>query len=145
MTNTIGTIVGFVPLQSTQILGASLNAAAGLGTAGLSIVRTKQFLKKANETIFRPKGLHTQICKTEKMLTQIGITGERAVFARGQVQAMIGSLRADEPSRNAIARRMEGLSDRVMGLSFEGVEAPVVPNSWMKKVGSFAAQRAEKK
>lgn len=145
VTNTIGTIVSFVPLQSTQILGASLNAAAGLGTAGVSIVRTKRYMAKANETIFGPRGLHAQICKTEKMLAQIGMAGESPVFARNQVQAMLGSARADEPSRIAIMKRMEALGDRVMSLSFERIEAPVVPENWLKKVGAFAAQRAEKK
>jgi hypothetical protein len=145
VTNTIGTIVGFVPLQSTQIVGASLNAAAGLGTAGVSIVRTKRYMKKANETIFRPKGLHAQICKTEKMLVQIGMGCDAAVFAKSQFQAMLSSAQANEPSQNAIARRMGALGDRVMPLSFEDIEAPVAPDNWAKKIGSFAAQRAEKK
>lgn len=144
VTDAIGTIVGFVPLQTTQIVGASLNVAAGIGTAGVSIVRTKRYMKKANETIFKPKGLHAQICKTEQMLTQIGLGGDTVVFAKSQFQAMIGSAQAQEPSGNAIARRMESLGDRVMKLSFDNIAAPVSPNNWAKKLGSFAAQHAEK-
>jgi hypothetical protein len=144
VTDAIGTIVGFVPLQTTQIISTSLNVAAGIGTAGVSIVRTKRYMKKANETIFKPKGLHAQICKTEQMLTQTGMAGDTVVFAKSQFQAMIGSAQAHEPSGNAIARRMESLGDRVMSLSFENIEAPVSPANWAKKLGSFAAQRAEK-
>ncbi|KAJ5370293.1 uncharacterized protein N7496_006385 [Penicillium cataractarum] len=124
VTNTIGTIVSFVPLQTAQIVGASLNVAAGLGTAGVSMVRTKRYMKQANETIFKPRGLHAQICKTDKMLSQMGMAGDTAVFAKGQAQAMLSSAQANEPSRHAIARRMQALGDRM---------------------GSFAAQRAEKK
>jgi chromosome segregation ATPase len=145
VTDAIGTIVGFVPLQTTQIVGASLNVAAGIGTAGVSIVRTKRYMKKANETIFKPKGLHAQICKTEQMLTQIGKEGDTVVFAKSQFQAMLGSAQAQEPSGNAIARRMESLGDRVMKLSFDNIAAPVSPNNWAKKLGSYAAQHAEKK
>ncbi|OKP01320.1 hypothetical protein PENSUB_7310 [Penicillium subrubescens] len=145
VTDAIGTIVGFVPLQTTQIVGASLNVAAGIGTAGVSIVRTNRYMKKANETIFKPKGLHAQICKTERMLTQIGMEGDTVVFAKSQFQAMIGSSQAQEPSGNTIARRMESLGDRVMKLSFDSIAAPVSPDNWAKKLGSYAAQHAEKK
>lgn len=79
-TNAIGSPVGLVPLQTAQIVGGSLNLVAGLGSAGVSIVRTKQYMTKANETIFKPKGLHAQICKTEKMLDRIGLANKAAVF-----------------------------------------------------------------
>ncbi|KAF3386551.1 hypothetical protein F1880_001405 [Penicillium rolfsii] len=141
VTNTIGSIVGLVPLQSTQIIGASLNLAAGIGSAGISIVRTKRYMKKANETIFKPKGLHAQICKTEKMLGQIGWGFDTAVFEK----SMLSSAQTNEPSKSAIERRMAALGDCVMRLSFEHVEAPVAPENWAKKISSFATQRAEKK
>jgi hypothetical protein len=136
---------GLCSLQTTQIVGASLNVAAGIGTAGVSIVRTKRYMKKANETVFMPKGLHAQICKTEQMHTQIGMEGYSVVFAKRQFQAMIGSAQAHEPSGNAIARRMESLGDRVMSLLFDKIPAPVSPNNWAKKLGSFSAQHAKKK
>ncbi|KAJ5160495.1 uncharacterized protein N7482_007499 [Penicillium canariense] len=145
VTNHIGDILGFVPLQTTQIVGASINLAAGLGAAGVSIVRTKQYMKKANERIFKPKGLHAQICKTGKMLGQVGMANDTVIFAKTQYQAPVSSARANEPSGNAITRRMEPLGDRVMALSFDNISAPVSPDNWMKKVGVYAVQRAEKK
>ncbi|KAJ5660114.1 hypothetical protein N7507_006565 [Penicillium longicatenatum] len=140
-TNAVGSIIGLVPLGTAQIVGAGLNAGAGLATAGVSIARTKSYMKTANETIFKPKGLHVQISKTDKMLSQIGMPNDGAVFARHQYRRIMDAP-ADE---NPIAQRMSVLGDRVMRLSFEGVSAPVSPDNWMKKVGSFSAQRAEQK
>lgn len=141
-TNAVGSIVGLVPLGTAQMVGAGLNAGAGLATAGVSIARTKSYMKAANEKIFKPKGLHVQISKTDKMLSQIGMPNDGAVFARHQYR---GIMDAQTPDDNPIAQRMTVLGDRVMRLSFENVDAPVSPDNWMKKVGSFAAQRAEQK
>ncbi|KAJ5489408.1 hypothetical protein N7539_004298 [Penicillium diatomitis] len=81
-TNTIGSLVGMVPLHTAQIVGTSLSVVAGLGTAGVAIVRTKKYMTWANEVIFKPKGLLAQLCKTEKMLGQIGMEGtERCLCA----------------------------------------------------------------
>ena len=136
-TSTIGNIVGFVPIPSAQIVGSTISLASGLGMATTSIMRTKQYMKKANESIFKPKSLHAQICKTEKMLMQTGINCDVSVFAQRQYQM------GEAPgSGNHLVRRMNALGDRVMGLSFD-VEAPVAPDNWMKKIGAYSAQRAE--
>ncbi|KAJ5527799.1 hypothetical protein N7513_011958 [Penicillium frequentans] len=141
-TNAVGSIVGLVPLGTAQLVGAGLNVGAGLATAGVSHARTKSYMKTANERIFKPKGLHVQISKTDKMLSQIGMPNDGAVFARHQYR---GIMDAQTPDDNLIAQRMTVLGDRVMRISFENVDAPVSPDNWMKKVGSFAAQRAEQK
>lgn len=136
-TSTIGNIVGFVPIPSAQIVGNSISLASGLGMAATSVMRTKQYMKKANDNIFTPKGLHVQICKTEKMLMQTGIRCDASVFAQGQYQV------GEAPGTgNHLVRRMDALGDRVMGLSFD-VEAPVAPDNWMRKIGAYSAQRAE--
>ncbi|KAJ5289481.1 uncharacterized protein N7443_009734 [Penicillium atrosanguineum] len=136
-TSTIGNIVGFIPIPSAQIVGNSVRLASGLGMAATSIMRTKQYMAKANEIIFKPRNLHAQICKTEKMLMQTGIKCDASVFAQGQYQ--IGEAPG---SGNHLVRRMDALGDRVTGLSFD-VEAPVSPDNWLKKMGSYSAQRAE--
>jgi hypothetical protein len=140
----IGSIVGFVPLASTQIAGGAINLAAGLSAAGVSFVRTKQFMKRSNETIFKPKGLHAQLCKTDKMLEHIGMANNGAVFAGQQSRAVLenGQVEADQ---NPISRRMEVLGDRVTKLSFHDVEARLAPDNWIKKAGAYSAQRAESK
>ncbi|KAJ6131116.1 hypothetical protein N7523_001576 [Penicillium sp. IBT 18751x] len=136
-TNTIGNIVGFVPIPSAQIVSSTISLASGLGMAATSILRTKQYMKKANEIIFHPRRLHAQVCKTDKMLLQTGINCDASVFAQGQYR--IGEAPGDG---NHLVRRMDALGDRVMALSFD-VEAPVAPDNWMKKIGAYSAQRAE--
>lgn len=143
-TNTLGNIVGFIPLSTAQVVGGSINVASGLGMAATSIIRTKQYMAQANENIFRPKGLHAQICKTEKMLVRTGVRCDGSVFAQGQYQAMIDSAGMENASRNHLARRMEALGGGVVELEFDGLDAPVAPSNWMKKFGAYSAQRAEK-
>lgn len=138
----VGSIVGFVPLASTQIASSAMSLAAGLGTAGVSFVRTKRFMKKANETIFKPKGLHVQLCKTDQMLNHIGMANNGAVFAGQQSQAILENVQT-EAGQNPISRRMEVLGDRVTKLTFDDVNAPIAPDNWMKKVAAYSAQRAE--
>ncbi|KAJ5684714.1 uncharacterized protein N7477_001059 [Penicillium maclennaniae] len=138
-TNTTGNIVGFVPIPSAQIVSSTISLASGLGMAATSILRTKQYMKEANEIIFHPRRLHAQVCKTDKMLMQTGINCDALVFAQGQYR--IGEASGDG---NHSVRRMDALGDRVMALSFD-VEAPVAPDNWMKKIGAYSAQRAEQK
>lgn len=140
----VGNIVGFVPLASTQIAGGAINLAAGLGAAGVSSARTKRFMKRANETIFKPKGLHAQICKTDKMLSHIGMANNGAVFAGQQSRATLENVQA-EADRSPISSRMEVLGDRVARLSFDNLGAPLAPDDWMKRIGAYSAQRAESK
>lgn len=144
-TSTVGKLVGFVPLATAQMVGGGLNLAAGIGAAGISIARTKTYMKRANETLFKPRGLHAQIVKTEKMLGLIGMAVDCDVFIQRQYQVMVDNARTECDNGNPIAGRMDALGDRVMELSFDGVDAPVAPENWMKKLGAYQAQRAEKK
>ncbi|KAJ5212590.1 uncharacterized protein N7498_004236 [Penicillium cinerascens] len=124
----IGNVVGFVPSATAQIVGSSINLASGLGIAATSIIRTKQYMKKANETVFSPRGLHAQICKTGKMLLQIGVRPENA--------------QPEIASKACLVKRMSALGEEVMRLDFD-VGAPVEQSNWMKKLGAYSAQRAE--
>jgi len=58
-----GTVVGFVPLQATQMVDAALNASAKLGTVAVSKGRTELFLRDPNRTNFAPRGLKVEIGK----------------------------------------------------------------------------------
>lgn len=146
-TNMIGNVVGFVPSATAQIVGSSINLASGLGMAATSIFRTKQYMKKANEAIFSPRGLHAQICKTGKMLLQTGVRCDESVFVQGQYAAMGDDTRPENvrpeiASRVHLVKRMNALGEEVMRLDFE-VGAPVDQSNWMKKLGAYSAQRAE--
>lgn len=158
-TSQIGMIVGFVPLATTQIIGSCVEAAAGLGSAGVSVVRTKQYLKKANQGTFWPRGLFARVVKTEKMLSLVGIGG---AFSSEQYSALVGRRSSDGDSphgrfnpcytdqagfqvQTPLERRMALLGDRVMRLSFDNVASPAEVDNWMKKWGAYSAQKAEQK
>ncbi|KAJ5956374.1 hypothetical protein N7501_010653 [Penicillium viridicatum] len=141
-TNKIGMFVGFVPLATAQIVGGGLQVAAGLGGAGVSAIRTKQYLKKVNEVIFNPKGLLVRVVKTDKMLSLVGVR-DPWVFSGEQYRVLVDG---DEgQSQSPLATRMAALGDRVMSLTFDELAAPADEDNWMKKWGAYPAQRAEKK
>ncbi|CAI7640864.1 unnamed protein product [Penicillium glandicola] len=153
-TNAVGNLVGLVPLQSTQLVGGGINLIAGLGSAGVSKVRTQQYMETANATIFKPKGLHAQICKTEKMLERVGLVNEAGLFAHQHYRDILEDARPGDPDAlnvsrgfigNPIEKRMEGLGGKAMKLSFDNLSAPVEPDNWMKKLGAHSAQRAGQK
>jgi hypothetical protein len=160
-TTEFGMMVGFVPLATTQIIGSSLEAAAGLASAGVSVVRTKQYLKKVNQVTFGPRGFCARVVKTEKMLSLIGVGGS---FSSDQYSALVGRQSSDEGSsaggsgsrtyspdqtitqiQSPLEKRMALLGDRVMRLSFDNVASPAEVDNWMKKWGTYSAQKAEQK
>lgn len=141
-TNKIGMLVGFVPLATAQIVGSGLQVAAGLGSAGVSAVRTKQYLKKANEVIFNPKGLLVRVVKTDKMLSLVGVRDSR-VFSGEQYRLLVGG--DGSQSQSPLETRMAALGDRVMSLTFDELAAPADEDNWMKKWGAYSAQKKEKK
>ncbi|OGE47784.1 hypothetical protein PENARI_c037G03450 [Penicillium arizonense] len=113
-TGQIGMMVGFVPLATTQIIGNSLEAAAGLAGAGVSAIRTKQYLKKGAPS------------------PQISIV----LLLGGNLPMTIQS---------PLEKRMALLGDRVMRLSFDNVASPAEADNWIKKWGTYSAQKAEQK
>lgn len=142
-TNKIGMLVSFVPLVTAQIVGAGLQVAAGLGSAGVSAVRTKQHLKKANEVIFNPKGLLVRVVKTDKMLSLVGVR-DSMVFSEEQFRVLVGG--DESQSQSPLVTRMAALGDRVISLTFDELAAPADDeHNWMKKWGAYSAQQAEKK
>ncbi|KGO55118.1 hypothetical protein PEX2_029360 [Penicillium expansum] len=140
-TSKIGMLVGFVPLLTAQAVGSGLQLAAGLGSAGVSVVRTKQYLKKANEVIFNPKGLLVRIVKTDKMLSLVGLQNSM-VFSGEQYRVLVGD---GGQSQSPLATRMAALGNSVMPLTFDELAAPADEDNWMKKWGAYSAQKAEKK
>lgn len=70
-----GNIVGFVPLQTAQIVGASVNFAANVATFGVSKGRTEMCLRAANRELFAPRGLKVEISKLDALAKIAGIPG----------------------------------------------------------------------
>lgn len=60
-----GSMVGFVPLATAQIVGASINAASTIGTIAMSKGRLEMALSEANKQLFGPRGLKVAIGKLD--------------------------------------------------------------------------------
>lgn len=92
-----------------------------------AISRTKRYMKKANESIFLPRGLHAQLCRSESIIGQIGMSSdsEDSLFLQNNpVHAGWEDVSLDNPAANPIAERMRCLGDRVMKLSYEHASGP---------------------
>ncbi|KAJ5195794.1 hypothetical protein N7449_006273 [Penicillium cf. viridicatum] len=119
-------------LQATNKIG--MLVAAGLGSAGVSAVRTKQYLKEANEVIFNPKGLLVRVVKTDKMLSLVGVR-DSMVFSGEQFRVLIGG--NESQSQSPLETRMAALGDRVISLTFDELAAPADEDNWIKKWGAY--------
>lgn len=70
-----GNVIGFVPSAAAQMAGGIINLTAGVATGVLQHGRTEIELKRANEELFRPRGLKVEIAKTEALAKLAGIPG----------------------------------------------------------------------
>jgi hypothetical protein len=145
--NQAGNIAGMAPSMIAQIVGVGVNVTASIGSAVTTKVRSKKYLAKANEELFNPKGLHVQVCKTEKMLEYVGLSGQDNVFSRYKQAFEYTQMNGPmiQGNNNPTLQRMQSLGNRVMTISFNNVEAPTKPDGWMKKWGAHEARRAEEK
>ncbi|KAJ5740843.1 hypothetical protein N7493_000715 [Penicillium malachiteum] len=146
----IGNLLGFAPSATLQIVGGSMNLAAGLGTVAASKIRTKKYMKKVNAEIFEPKGLHARLCKTDKMLAMAGLPNDKNLFMptpptplRPGTQS-VPQPPSGEDTKMVIRKRMAVLGDNVMPIMLDNVAPPAEQKNWMKKMGQKAAADAEK-
>ncbi|KAJ6036143.1 hypothetical protein N7540_000422 [Penicillium herquei] len=146
----IGNLLGFASSATLQIVGGSMNLAAGLGTVAASKIRTKKYIKKANAQLFEPKGLHARLCKTDKMLAMAGLPNDKNLFMP-TAPALLrpGTQNVPQPPpgediKMVIRRRMAVLGDSVMPISLDDVVPPAEQKNWLKKMGQKAAADAEK-
>ncbi|KAI3265389.1 hypothetical protein CBS147309_6282 [Penicillium roqueforti] len=137
--NNAANVGGMAPSMIVQMVSVSVNVVAGVSSSVTTKVRTKKYLAKANEELFHPKGLHVQMCKTDKMLEYVGLGDQENVFVRQQYQD------ASESNNHPIMQRMSLLGNRVMSLSFNNVKEPTMPDGFWKKWGAKEASKAEQK
>ncbi|KUJ15006.1 uncharacterized protein LY89DRAFT_784042 [Mollisia scopiformis] len=55
-----------------QAVGGVFQVVSVLGSAGVSVIRVRRYMKKANANIFAPRGLIVKIMSTKKMMTEVG-------------------------------------------------------------------------
>ncbi|KAB2578015.1 hypothetical protein BFW01_g9390 [Lasiodiplodia theobromae] len=67
-----GGMVMSAPILPVQIAGGGLQALAALGSGAVTLLRAKQFLKRANADIFNPRGLAVRTCTTKRMMQAVG-------------------------------------------------------------------------
>ncbi|KIM92769.1 hypothetical protein OIDMADRAFT_185037 [Oidiodendron maius Zn] len=143
----IAGLVGFIPLHTAQLVSNGVGLAANVGAAGVSHVRTKQYLKYANETLFGPRGLRVQIFKTEKMLEYIRFP--KKDIMQGDLSRIVGTSGVDSESGvDLFDNRMKELGDYIMPLIFDArISAPLDQDNrgWMKQLGDSQVRRTEKK
>ncbi|CAG8089472.1 unnamed protein product [Penicillium olsonii] len=155
-TNQAANIAGMAPSMIVQLVGVGVNVAAGISSTVTTKTRTKKYLAKANKELFHARGLHVQMCKTDKMLEYAGLGGQENVFLRQQYREstehamqmripMNGPMGSAETANHPIMHRMAALGDRVMPLSFDYVEAATKPEGFWKKWGAKEATKADQK
>jgi hypothetical protein len=59
-------------IPPAQLAGGVVQILSVIGSAGVSIVRVKRYLKKSTEEIFKPRGLCVRIMGTKKMMSAVG-------------------------------------------------------------------------
>lgn len=72
-----GGMVMSAPILPVQIAGGGLQALAALGSGAVTVLRAKQFLKRANAEIFNPRGLAVRTCTTKRMMQAVGRGDEK--------------------------------------------------------------------
>ncbi|CAL00867.1 uncharacterized protein An12g09610 [Aspergillus niger] len=131
-------ILGFIPSLEAQLAALGMQVAAELGTITVSKLRTKMFLREANETVFGPVGLRVRVLGTEGLLRVLGVEGDR--LGLGEVfdyDFEQGSSKSEGGGGfDPVRRRMDALREYVAPVVF--VDDMAVGNGgggdWVRKV-----------
>ena len=152
-----GTIVGFVPLATAQIVGGAVNAATTIGTQVISKGRTEIFLRSANKEIFNPRGLKVEVSKIDALAKIAGIP---ILTPKGKVEKGVNLLepvgmeevqriQSGESAMSGQQRRLQALEPYIAHLELddlpeiEGKSNPL--SKWNAGASEFGRKRGEKK
>ncbi|KAL2860744.1 uncharacterized protein BJX67DRAFT_368007 [Aspergillus lucknowensis] len=67
-------------IHPVEIAGMVIETVSEAASEGSSYLQTRRYLKKANEEVFGPRGIHVRICGFDEMLEVVGVSG---MWARG--------------------------------------------------------------
>ncbi|KAL7655583.1 hypothetical protein M752DRAFT_311962 [Aspergillus phoenicis ATCC 13157] len=112
-------ILGFIPSLEAQLAALGMQVAAELGTITVSKLRTRMFLREANERVFGPVGLRVRVLGTEGLLRVLGVEGDR--LGLGEVfdyDCEQGGKGGDGGGFDPVRRRMDALREYVAPLVF---------------------------
>ena len=133
-------------MLQVQIAALGVYAAAEYGSVKMSKMRTQEYMRVANEQLFRPRGLRVQVLKTKVMMSEVGIPGD--VLVLGERDEEFGDLEGggggeeEEEGRGRFdpqLRRMEALKEFVCPIVYEEGSGEVKEN-WIKR----ASEKQEK-
>jgi hypothetical protein len=79
--NIVGNGIGQVPHHWAQAASTGMQLVANVGTAAVSVVRTKAFLENANKQFFNPRGLKVRLCKDEEVAKVVELPLGRSAVA----------------------------------------------------------------
>lgn len=162
-----GNIVGFVPLQTAQIVGASVNLAASVATYGVSKGRTEMCLRGANRELFAPRGLKVEIAKLDALAKIAGIPGvldpvTGKLDKKASVLAPLEELEEEEeeeegslgegeggtmvaPSQRAQRRRLQALESWIAPLDLAPLPEIKQSGNVLGKLHAMASERQRHK
>ncbi|EFX00119.1 hypothetical protein CMQ_7121 [Grosmannia clavigera kw1407] len=121
--NTAGDLVTNVPYHWALLAGYGMQAVAELGTVVVSRSRTKSYVKKMNEKLFEPRGLHVDIFSTAKMKEALGIPEEHPVIA---------PLTQETVEKTAVERQLLGIRQHNADLDLK-VPPPAKPEKLLDR------------
>lgn len=144
-----GNIVSFVPLQTAQIVGSSVELAANVATYGVSKGRTEACLRAANTSLFAPRGLRAEIAKLSALAKIAGIPGvldpaTGKVNKKASMLAPIESLE-EAQSQSAQHRRLHALDRWIAPLDLTPLPDIKQSSNALGKLHTMASERQRKK
>ncbi|GMG29927.1 hypothetical protein OAory_01049350 [Aspergillus oryzae] len=147
----------FVPVLQVQIAALGLAAAAEYGSVKVSQRRTTEYMRVANEELFRPRGLRVQVLRTKVMMAEVGIPGEVLELGEcggrdeefGDLEGLGDGGKGKEKEKekekyDPQLRRVEALKDFVCPVVYEEA-GEVGKENWIKRASdkqeSWLAER----
>ncbi|KAJ4393425.1 hypothetical protein N0V93_002635 [Gnomoniopsis smithogilvyi] len=144
-----GNIVSFVPLQTAQIVGTSVNLAANLATYGVSKGRTEVCLRTANRELFAPRGLKAEIAKLDAVAKLAEIPGvldpvTGKLDKKASILAPIESLE-EAQGQSAQHRRLQALESWIAPLDMAPLPEIKQSNNMLGKLHTMASENQRRK
>lgn len=122
------------PLLPVQIAGGAVQGISALASGAVTVVKTRKYLRKANETMFNPRGLVVKMMETKKMMAAVGATETKLklpplndVDDLDPTNGQPGQMPEDPRMR-----RLRALEEYVSPLSFN-VPAEQLPEQWLER------------
>ena len=136
-----GTIASFVPELAAQVVGGVVATASSLASTANSHVRTKHFIKAANNDIFAPRGLQVRLLNTKNMLQAINV--DEGTFKLPTLPES-NAPELEKTHEDPRHRWMQALKNVVSPLDYNAPDYSE-QDSWLKKAGAWTAKHQDKR